>query len=65
MKWLREKPKINIEIFTYWSIQGKVVYGNRIVSVEHSNVFKEIDIAYDTYEEACEVAIKYCLEKLI
>ena len=66
MKWLREKRKINIEIFTYWSIQEKAVYGNRIVSVEHAaNVFKEIDIAYDTYEEACESAIKYCLENLI
>ena len=65
MKWLREIRKINIEIFTYWSIQEKAVYGNRIVSVEHANVFKEIDIAYDTYEEACEEAIKYCLENLI
>lgn len=65
MKWLREERKINIEIFTYWSIQEKAVYGNRIVSVEHANVFKEIDIAYDTYEQACEAAIKYCLENLI
>ena len=66
MKWLREERKINIEIFTYWSIQEKAVYGSRIVSVEHAaNVFKEIDIAYNTYEQACEAAIKYCLEKLI
>lgn len=65
MKWLREVRKINIEIFTYWSIQKKAVYGNRIVSVEHGNVFKEIDIAYSTYEEACEAAIKYCLKNLI
>ena len=66
MKWLREERKINIEIFTYWSIQEKAVYGSRIVSVEHAaNVFKEIDIAYDTYEQACEEAIKYCLENLI
>lgn len=64
MKWLREIRKINIEIFTYWSIQEKAVYGNRIVSIEHANIFKEIDIAYDTYQEACEAGIKYCLENL-
>ena len=66
MKWLREERKINIERITYWSRQEKTVYGNRIVNiVEIPTVLKEIDIAYDTYEEACETAIKYCLENLV
>ena len=63
MKWLREAQKINIEIITYWTKDRNMVYGNRIV---HDNVvLKEIDVAYCSYEEACEAAIKYCLETLI
>jgi hypothetical protein len=63
MKWLREVHHINIEIITYWTKDKSMVYGNRIV---HNNaVLKEIDAAYNSYEQACESAIKYCLENLI
>jgi hypothetical protein len=63
MKWLREERKINIEIITYWTKDKSMVYGNRIV--HNGVVLKEIDTAYNSYEQACEVAIKYCLENLI
>lgn len=63
MKWLREERKINIEIITYWTKDKSMVYGNRIVY--NDAVLKEIDTAYNSYEEACETAIKYCLKNLI
>ena len=63
MKWLREVHNINIEIITYWTKHKSMVYGNRIV--RNNDVLKEIDVAYISYEQACEVAIKYCLENLI
>ena len=63
MKWLRKVQGLNIEIITYWIKDKNMVYGNRIV---HNNaVLKEIDTAYNSYEQACEEAIKYCLETLI
>lgn len=62
-KWLREVQGLNIEIITYWTKDKNMVYGNRIV---HNNaVLKEINTAYNSYEQACEEAIKYCLETLI
>lgn len=62
-KWLREVQGLNIEIITYWTKDKNMVYGNRIV---HNNaVLKEIDTAYNSYEQACNEAIKYCLETLI
>ena len=63
MRWLREVHNINIEIFTYWTKDKSMVYGNRIV--RNNAILKEIDTAYNSYEEACENSIKYCLENLI
>ena len=63
MRWLREVQKINIEIITYWTKDKNMVYGNRMV--RNNVVLKEIDVSYYSYEQAVEVAIKYCLENLI
>ena len=62
MKWLREVHKlaINIEFqidFPTWKWR---IYHIEPSADKHTN-FKH----YDTYEEACEAAIKYCLENLI
>ena len=62
MKWLREVHKlaINIEFqidFPTWKWR---IYHIEPSEDKHTN-FKH----YDTYEEACEAAIKYCLENLI
>lgn len=59
MKWLREVHKIYIETF-HKSFENKWI----------GRVYNDIKVIFDTnelvsYEEACEAAIKYCLENLI
>ena len=68
MKWLREK--YNLEIYPYHSNLNEkhnskwwfeiIKYPNTVAEYECG-----IDEEVDTYEEACEAAIKYCLENLI
>ncbi len=63
MKWLREVYKIHNEI-RYFPLSN--IY--RYVIIYSSASFKNIDshpLYFNTYEEACEAAIKYCLENLI
>ena len=63
MKWLRELYNIKVNVF----------YNNSNYAIEYfepntqTGVGKFVFIGdgYDVYEEACEAAIKYCLEKLI
>ena len=66
MKWLREL--LHLEIYlehdtiqennNWWYQIGKYTKG--FINIEH-----ESSSDYATYEEACEAAIKYCLENLI
>ena len=65
MKWLREKHNIYIDILTYTT-------GNNIqfrwVGHEKGRLFSQEEdktIYFGSHEQACEAAIKYCLEKLI
>ena len=65
MKWLRDVHGIHIGILvTYQHLPRK--YEVHIMRLKETN-----DIVlcpnddFDTYEEACEAAIKYCLENLI
>lgn len=66
MKWLRECKSLNIEIKVH-----SIVFGNEPVSWNFAiydsanNMDYRTNVTYDTYEEACEVAIKYCLKNLI
>jgi hypothetical protein len=64
MKWLREI--YSLEIYPYHDFP-KV--GNKwwleIIKYPNSVSEYESETAYNTYEEACEAAIKYCLENLI
>ena len=64
MKWLREVHNIFISIVfcTYPSL-NKVTWTPDITTFD--SVFPESAIEYDSYEEAGEAAIKYCLENLI
>ena len=75
MKWLREVHSATIIIdtndrwlgegnrFYWWRIYYKM--GGRIEKKWYSDPSKPTDILrYQTYEEACEAAIKYCLEDL-
>ena len=64
MKWLRKK--YNLEIYPYHNYDNSkwwyeiIKYPNSVAEYECGN-----DEELDTYEEACESAIKYCLENLI
>ena len=59
MKWIRETYKL----YMYAAFDGmEEVWFSRIYDkVKH---LKDLD-GFNTYEEACEAAIRYCLENLI
>ena len=59
MKWLREKHNIFVRI-----IQSHIDTCTYEIYWNHGD-FRQPRTYYDTYEEACEIAIKYCLEHLI
>jgi len=65
MKWLRKVHRLEIYPF-HDMLQGSAWW----YRIERNTglsliVEKEEDAIYETYEEACESAIKYCLENLI
>ena len=70
MKWLREVHKIHISVEMGFDVDNHQYYFF-VPSVcrfsdksgEYENPFGEKE--FDTYEEACEAAIRYCLENLI
>jgi hypothetical protein len=69
MKWLREVHKLSVRpryeevedererVYYFWFFD--------ILSMSPYKTLVEIEQGYLTYEEACEAAIKYCLENLI
>jgi len=62
MKWLREEHNIDILITIGGFIEkGKVYFCSVYKNLTKYGNFKECL----TYEDACEAAIKYCLENLI
>ena len=64
MKWLR--GKYSLEIYPYHNYDNSkwwyeiIKYPNSVAEYECGK-----DEELDTYEQACEAAIKYCLENLI
>lgn len=66
MKWLREEKDVQIEISIVgtdtWESPTKWWYGFRC---QTKDVIDRRNADFSSYEEACEAAIKYCLEKLI
>lgn len=66
MKWLREEKDVQIEIpivgTETWESPTKWMYGFRCQTKE---VIDRRNADFSSYEEACEAAIKYCLENLI
>ena len=70
MKWLREVHKIHISVEIGFDIDNPQYYFF-VSSVcrfsdksgEYENPFDEKE--FNTYEEACEAGIRYCLENLI
>ena len=64
MKWLREVHNINIDIVPIWN-QKRFEYQVFVVTPENAKHYYIDDKLYLGYEQACEAAIKYCLENLI
>ena len=67
MKWLREVYNCVICITPLTFYCGEIVskWGYCIWADDNTEVDEESSPRLDSYEEACEVAIKYCLENLI
>ncbi len=68
MRWLREVHNLHVQVWIltdngYWYDIEKILD----VNYNHKPVYSTglCDIYYKSYEEACEAAIKYCLENLI
>ena len=72
MKWLREVHKLHIEIlpnpldFKHEDIQdGWGCEVTHLSNLAYDGNYQFFQKKYKTYEQACEEAIKYCLEHLI
>lgn len=67
MKWLREMHHCVICITPLTFYCGEIVskWGYCIWADDNTEVDEESSPKLDSYEEACEEAIKYCLENLI
>ena len=70
MKWLREVHHYYIQVMLdSWACGGHMGY--YVVIQKTDSDFEMMlqdavdEVFYQTYEEACEAAIKYCLENLI
>lgn len=70
MKWLREEHRLHISAEMGFDVDNHQYYffapsvcRFSDKSGEYENPFGEKE--FDTYEEACEAAIRYCLENLI
>ena len=63
MKWLREVHHLTIDVFHFrdWKVNIKTIPDDYFTA-DYS--YPELKPA-ETYEQACETAIKYCLENLI
>lgn len=64
MKWLREEHSIAINIGWGEVFEDKYRWWCIILNCKNGDILRESEY-YKTYEEACEAAIKYCLENLI
>jgi hypothetical protein len=69
MKWLREKHGIYIDISIYVITKDILKYNINVYYKKHKNdsIYLGIHLTKECskYEQACEAAIKYCLENLI
>lgn len=66
MKWLREKKCVTCVIpLTFYFGENVSSWGYNIWADDNLEVDEDNTPKFTTYEEACEAAIKYCLENLI
>ena len=66
MKWLREKHNLYVDVILH-SVNRTLIYEARIDKINSPSDIDVIlpQINEPIYENACESAIKYCLENLI
>ena len=64
MKWLREMYNISIEPLVDFGNGNEYWWAVDVAYIKKNGLIDEL-CGYKTYEEACEAAIKYCLENLI
>ena len=66
MKWLRQTHNIHITISltsdSYYKYEIHRLHSNYPIELKLS---EEVEEYYNQYEQACESAVKYCLENLI
>lgn len=65
MKWLREMHNIFINISFRFSRNADNDINFSYYAEKYENHYGYGDGEFNSYEEACEAAIKYCLENLI
>ena len=64
MKWLREVHNISIEPLVDFGSGDEYWWTADVGYIKKDGLIDEL-CGYNSYEEACEAAIKYCLENLI
>lgn len=64
MRWLREKHKLHCSVVLKDVTEDTYVYSIADLGDDRHWIRGEY-LEYPSYEEACEAAIKYCLENLI
>ena len=65
MKWLRKVHSLYISIKLYFTEKDFLFSYTIFEKCENLILCKKYEGCIDSYEEACEAAIKYCLENLI
>ena len=64
MKWLREVHNISIEPLVDFGNGNEYWWAADVAYIKKNGLIDEL-CGYNSYEEACEAGIKYCLENLI
>ena len=64
MKWLREEHNIHIKVHCSGN-RNYLVYAQSLVTAFNDFCIESTTGSFNSYEQACEEAIKYCLENLI
>lgn len=64
MKWLRDVHRLYIEVYANKAHNSKdIIFCPQVWDKNFHSIWR--DGCFTTYEQACETAIKYCLENLI
>ena len=64
MKWLREVHRLSIELFVDYGSDDELWWSVDVSKIKKGGLIDTLT-GYSSYEQACEEAIRYCLENLI